>query len=68
MAYPAAFNLESGLNVEVLVSESEEITSYDCDTDKYYVTVPDESVVKVLVVDRIDAATLNSLTYDDLSR
>ena len=66
-AYPASFNLESDLGVAVLVSESEELTSYDYDTNKYYVTIPDESGVIVKVVDRIDAATLNSLTSDVLS-
>ena len=66
-AYPISFNLESELGVETLVSESELITSYDSDKNKYVVTIPDASGLNLKVVDRIDAATLNSLTYEQLS-
>ena len=66
-AYPASFNLQSGQGIEVLVSETEEVTSYDYETNKYYVTVPDGSNVKVIVVDKIDEETLNALSNGELS-
>ena len=67
-AYPASFNLDSELEAEVLVSETDEITSYDYETNRYYVTIPDRAGAIVKVVDRIDAETLDSLTADVLSR
>lgn len=67
-AYPASFNLESELEAEVLVSETDEITSYDSETNRYYVTIPDRAGAIVKVVDRIDAETLDSLTADVLSK
>ncbi len=65
-ANPVFFNLESDLEGQVLFSESEELTSYDDVTNQFYVTVPEESAVVVKVVDRIDAATLNKLTYEEI--
>lgn len=66
-AYPASYNLDSDLQVEVIVSETSKITSYDCETNKFYVTIPKEQVVKVITVDRIDAATLDELTIEEIS-
>ena len=62
MATPVSFNLQSSLGVEMTFSESEEITSYDCETNKFYVTIPNETALIVKVVDRIDADTLEWFT------
>ena len=66
-AYPVSFNLESELGIETLVSESALVTSYDSETNKYIVTIPDVSGLNLKVVDKIDASTLNSLTFDQLN-
>ena len=66
-AYPVSYNLDSELNVEVIVSETEYITSYDCETNKFYVTVPKETVVRVIHVDRIDKKTLERLDFEEIS-
>ena len=66
-AYPVSFNLESELGVETLVSESALVTSYDSETNKYIVTIPDASGLNLKIVDKIDANTLNSLTFEELN-
>ena len=67
-ANPVFFNLESELEGQVLFSESEELTSYDDETNQFFVTIPEESAVIVKVVDRIDADTLNKLTYEEIQK
>ena len=63
-ARPVSFNLESELEAELLFSETKEITSYDDETNKFYVTIPKESAAIVKVVDKIDAETLDKLTVE----
>lgn len=65
-ANPASFNLESELPAQLLFSESEELTSYDNVTNKFYVTVPKESAVIVKTVETIDSETLNQLTSEEI--
>lgn len=66
-AYPASFNLNSDLQAEVIVSENNEITSYDYETNKFIVTIPKETAAIVMTVDRIDAKTLEKLTTEEIS-
>lgn len=67
-AYPASFNLESDLDEVVIISESESLTSYDNETNKFYVTIPNEAEIILKTVDRIDAETLNQLTSEEVSK
>ena len=66
MANPASYNLRSPHSVQLLFSESEELTSYDNQTDQYFVTIPSDSAVIVKTVDRIDAQTINSITDEEM--
>ena len=68
IAKPLSFNLESSLPAELLISESEETTSYDYKTNKYYVTIPYESAVIVKEIERIDADTLSQLTTEEINK
>ena len=68
MAYPASLVYEARMEAEVLVSESREITSYDNESNQFYVTIPKDSAVIVKVVDKIDAATLNVFTLEEAAR
>lgn len=68
IANPASFNLESNLEAQLLISESEELTSYDSETNKFYVTIPKESVAIVKIVEKIDAKTLEKLTIEEISK
>lgn len=69
MAQPVSYNLQSGLGVEVLLSETNTLTSYDGVTNQFYETIPNDSTIILKTVDRIDAETLETLTngvIDDL--
>lgn len=66
MANPVSYNLQSGLNVQVIVSESDTIMSYDSTTNKFFETIPDASALIVVTVERIDAETLETLTIEEI--
>ncbi len=66
MTNPVSYNLNSTRPVLLLLSESKELTSYNSETNKYFVTVPFESTMVVKVVDRIDADTLNEITSEEI--
>ena len=65
-ANPVSFNLISDLGVQLLLSESEVITSYDDATDTFYETIPDESALHVQTVAQIDPETLDNYTIAEL--
>ena len=67
IANPASFNLESELESQLLISESEKITSYNDESNKFYETIPKKSAVIVKMVDRIDAETLDRLTIEEIN-
>ena len=52
----------------MLISDSETIVSYDNATNKFYETIPSESALKLIVVDQIDAATLDNLTIGEIDQ
>lgn len=65
-ANPASFNLESELEAQLLFAENKELTSYDDETNKFYVTIPKESAAIVKVAEKIDAETLDKLTIEEI--
>lgn len=67
MANPISFNMQSTLAAEVMVSESETVTSYNNDSNQFYVNIPHESTVIVKTIDRIDAETLDELTVEEIN-
>lgn len=66
-AYPVSYVAAHPENVPVMVSESEEIISYDSSTNSFYKTIPNDNVLDVRVVNKIDAETLDSLTVEELA-
>lgn len=63
MANPVSYNLQSNHGVQVIISETDTVTSYDGTTNQFYETIPHDSELIVKIVKRIDAETLESLTY-----
>lgn len=67
-ANPVSFNLESNLEAQLLVSESETLTSYDDATNQFYVTIPHASEVILQTVEKINAETLDKLTIEEICK
>lgn len=67
-ATPVFYNLDENSAKYVIISEKETITSYDSTTNKFYVNVPDQSNVRVKVVGRIDAETIETLTKEEIEK
>lgn len=65
-ANPVFYNAQSGEDVQVMLSETGTITSYDGTLNKFYETIPNESALKVMVVEKIDAETLDQLTAEEI--
>lgn len=63
MANPVSYNLQSTRSAQLIISESESVTSYDGTTNKFYETIPSESELIVKTVSKIDAQTLENLDY-----
>lgn len=67
-ANPVSYNFQSVLPAQLLVSESAELTSYNDETNQYYVIVPKESAAIIKVIERIDANTLSQLTCEEIDK
>lgn len=61
-ANPVSFNIQSAPDIQILVAESDEVTSYDCTSNTFYKTIPDPSTLIVQKVSSIDAETLHTIT------
>lgn len=68
MANPVSYNMQSGLGVQVIFSESNVITSYDSVTNKFYETIPNETELLVKVVEEINATTLDVLSSEEIDK
>lgn len=66
IANPVSYNIQSTRPVQLLVSEKNEITSYDHNTDTYYVTIPKSSAAVVKKIKKITAAALDKLTCEGI--
>jgi len=62
MANPVSYNMQSTRGVQLIISETDTIVSYDSGTNKFYETIPKESALIVKKVNRINAETLEELT------
>ena len=65
-ANPVSYNLESDLKVQVLVSETETLTSYTEMGNQFYTTIPKDTAVLLRVVDQITSNTLDTLTFEEV--
>lgn len=67
-AFPLSFNGTSEDGTELILSETEELVSYFDNSNTYYVTIPKKSVVKVAVVDEINAKAFEKYTVKELEK
>ena len=68
IANPLSYNEQSTRTAPILVTESDTITSYDNVSNFFYETIPNESELIVISVDRIDAETLEKLTVEEIDK
>ncbi len=67
MANPVSYNSQSQKGVQVILSESNTVTSYDSSTNKFYETIPSQEALIVITVTNINAATLETITAEDIN-
>ena len=67
MAYPVSHVIETNAPVDILISETEAIASYDESANRFYINIPYSSVAIVKTVERIDAETLEQLTSEEIN-
>jgi len=67
-ANPVSYNMKYDRDVQVIISETDNITSYDSTLNKFYVTKPNETALDVRKVDKIDAETLDNLTAREINK
>ena len=68
IACPVSYNFGSENKAELILSESEQLVSYNDNENKFYITIPKKSFARIAVVDRIDAGTLESYTKEALEK
>ncbi len=66
MATPVSYNLQSELGVEIVISESNTVMSYDSATNKFFETIPNESELIVKTIELINAEALEGLSRGEL--
>lgn len=65
-ATPLSYNMEKG--VSIVISETDYIVGYDSTKKAYYEHIPNDDVMTVKVVDRIDAEFLEKLTQEEIDK
>ena len=66
IANPISYNLETEKTVQVLISETNTLMSYDNVTNKFYETIPNASEIKIKKVNQINSSTLEKITKEEL--
>lgn len=66
LANPLSYNLQSNKNVQVVISETKEVTAYYSEGNMFYKIIPKETMLKVICVEKINAETLEQLTFKEI--
>ena len=61
-------NKNSKRNVEVIISDSASVMSYDCVTNSFYETIPNESEMIILNIGTVSNELLDKLTVDEIDK
>lgn len=64
MASPLSYNLGLGENIQIVVSETDTVTSYDSVTNQFFITEPKDTVMVVIKVNKIDSTALENFEWD----
>lgn len=66
VANPVFYNEQSELPVQLIISETDSVVSYDSTKNKFYETIPNNLSLIVKKVDKINAETLEKLTIEEI--
>lgn len=66
VANPAFYNVESDNESQVLISETGTLTSYDDELNLFYTTVPKNSVIEHIQIDKINSETISKMTFEEV--
>ena len=64
IAYCVSYTFESNTGVELLISETDSVTTYDADKNMFYTSIPKETYAIVKTVKRIDTEALDNVKYE----
>lgn len=67
IANPVSINAETGAQADVLIAETDHLISYDAETNRFFVTVPNESEIDLKTVDQITVETLDRITREGVN-
>lgn len=68
LANPVSYSLQSESDVQVIFSESNTVVSYDSVTNKFFESIPDLTIMKVVTVERIDAQLFETLNAEETDK
>lgn len=63
MARPVSYILNNNYSQEILFSEATTVIAYDSSNNQFYELSPYDTIITLKVVDRIDAETLDDISY-----
>lgn len=68
-ANPVSYNLDYNKStVQLLFSESDQLTSYDDESNRYYITKPYSTAIDLKSIDKINAESLDKLTIEEIEK
>lgn len=67
-AMPLSYNFVDTTKPQMIISETDTITSYDSTANKFYINVPDKSQTVIKTVTRIDDKTLEKLNSEEIDK
>lgn len=67
-AYPVSYKFSTQSPSDLLISESDTLTSYVCETNRFIITKPFASEALIKTVQTINAETLDRLTVEELKK
>ena len=58
--------MQSDEESQILIAESRTLTSYDDESNLFYITIPKDTVVKVIEIEKISAETIEKIALEEV--
>ena len=63
IANPAYYNVTTDEEKQILIAEEGTLTSYDDESNQFYVTVPKSNIVELNKITKINAMTIDKIKF-----